>query len=299
MLNRAPVILHCFSRGGSNIFWNIFLTHPDLCSPIYETLQIFRINWRAPRIEGVKVVLLSRQWRLFDQWHLHERRAVPRRAQAYIDRTLYDWKLRTYSDVDMRYKRPDEVYTLEEVRNARLVVKNNNALAFLSDMFLEMYPDVTFFALVRDPLALYETHLRHRTPVAASVEAFADYYEGLAGRMMRDAERIENYHVLQFEDVLSDPVGEARRLYRLARLDPDKVHKLRFKAKPRFQPNGTRRTRFPEGRHHWFAFEDVHEILDPGINRYHVDRLGEVEKSKLSRLTEVSRELLGYEESPE
>ena len=65
-LNRAPIFLNCLSRGGSNIFWNLFLSHPDACSPIRETLEIFRADWRAPTRTGLWLALTSGQPRLFE-----------------------------------------------------------------------------------------------------------------------------------------------------------------------------------------------------------------------------------------
>src|SRR5688572_14404209 len=160
MKNNFPILLNCFSRGGSNILWNILLSHPDVCSPIQETLEIFRLDWRGLRNEGLKVALLSRQWTLFNQWNFQLRRPLTLQAQTYIDQTLFRWKLKTLDDSEMRYKTKNHIYTLTEVENSRLVLKNNNGVIFLSDLFAEMYPGVRFFALVRDPIPLYESHKR-------------------------------------------------------------------------------------------------------------------------------------------
>ena len=123
MLNTAPIFINCLSRGGSNIFWNIFLSHPDVCSPIYETLEIFRTDPRSPTWAGYYVALLGGQPRLFDQWLLRPRRHVPGFVQAYIDRTLYQRKLLTFSDDEMKYKYEAQPYTLDEVQAARLAAK--------------------------------------------------------------------------------------------------------------------------------------------------------------------------------
>jgi hypothetical protein len=291
MLNRAPIFINSFSRGGSNILWNVLLSHPDACSPILETLEIFKIG-RAGRWEGYRAVWHTGQVRFFDQRNLSPRRPISRAAQGYIDRVLYEWKLKTAADADMRYKSEHEVYTLDQVRLARLVAKNNNGLAFLSDSLLAMYPDATFFALVRNPLALYESYRRRR--FVRSLDEFVTFYRRLAEKMLADAQQHENYHIVRFEDVVSDPVGTAQRLYRLAQLDPGKVQKLRFKAKEHYQPNGTRGTAYEANRHYWFAFDEVAGFLEADIDQQHISRIKSEEQARILESMPDVVSALGY-----
>ena len=53
-INKNPIILNCFSRGGSNILWNFFISHPSVCHPLQETLEIFGINLRSFKYEAFK-----------------------------------------------------------------------------------------------------------------------------------------------------------------------------------------------------------------------------------------------------
>lgn len=291
MLNRAPIFINSFSRGGSNIFWNLFLTHPDVCSPILETVEIFRIGRRG-HWSGYKAAWLTRQVRFFDQRNLSPRRPISKAAQAYIDRVLYEWKLKTYTDPEMRYKNEDETYVLEEVRNARLAAKNNNGLIFLSDVLREMYPDGTFFALVRHPLPLYESYKRRR--FVRSVGEFISFYQQIVQKMLQDAGAFGNYHLVRFEDVLRDPVGTARRLYVLADLDPSKVHKIRLKAKEHYGANGTRHSPYTVNRHYWLAPEEIGVFLDADINQYHVQHLAEGERAQICEQLGPLMSTLGY-----
>ena len=119
---------------------------------------------------------------------MQERRPISEKAQSHIDQTLYDRSLLTLTDTDMRFKSESETYSLPEIQQARLVTKNNNGLAFLSDIYQEMYPDATFFALTREPASLYESHKRRK--LADSPEQFAQYYNQLGDRMMCDASRM-------------------------------------------------------------------------------------------------------------
>jgi len=294
MKNNRPIILNCFSRGGSNILWNILLSHPEVCSPIQETLQIFRLDWRGIRKEGLKAALLGHQWRLFDQWNLHGRAPISSRAQEFIDQTLFYWKLKTLQDSDMRYKSKDKVYSLAEVENSRLVLKNNNGTIFLSGVFFEMYPDAIFFGLVRDPIPLYESHKRNRTPVSSSPERFASFYQDMVGKMLSDANRFSSYQLVYFEDMLKDPLGATKSVYDFAGLDMNKVPQMRFKAKPHMQADGSHSTNFQSGKHYWLERDEIPQLLEAEVNQYQVSRLESKEVDIIRALTQNVREQLGY-----
>lgn len=297
MKNPSPIILNCFSRGGSNILWNILLSHPEVCSPIEETLEIFRIDWRDLRWSGLQAAWLTRQWKFFDQWNLQLRGAISGDARAFIDDTLFHWKLKTLEDDEMRYKTKDVLYTTAEVENARLALKNNNGIVFLSEQFAEMYAGLTFFALVRDPIPLYESHKRNHTPVTSSPEKFASFYRQMIEKMWTDAERWDFYHILRFEDILGNPVQAIRKIYELAGLDIGQVQLMRFKAKPHMQANGSHTTSLQAGRHYWLSFDEVPHMLEPEVNQHQVSKLAPQELDQIRRLTCGIRSRLGYGDS--
>lgn len=293
MINKRPIFLNCFSRGGSNILWNIFLSHPDVCSPIQETLQIFGAGLTHATWEGYLVALLSGQPRLFNQWHLQPPRPISRSVGRLIDSTLHKHKMKSVNDPDMGYKDEKQRYTVTEVAQTRLVAKNNNGLVFLSDLFCTLYPDATFVALVRHPLALYESHRRRR--ITHSPAEFAHFYNAIAGRMLADAARLDGYHIVRFEDLVSEPISWTKTLCAWAGLDFDKIEKLRFKAKAHMQANGRHTTSFTTGRHYWFALDEVHTILDPGVNSYQMSRVETTEQEQLLSLTATIAGHLGYD----
>lgn len=289
---RSPIFLNCLSRGGSNIFWNLFLTHPDVCSPIRETIEIFRADWRSPTRAGLWLAFTSGQPRLFDQWYLLPRRRLSPSRQRFIDRTLYENKMRTVSDREMRFKSRNEVYTREEVERARLVAKNNNGLVFLNERFRDIYPDSVFFCLVRHPVPLYESHKRRR--LWRTPKEFAGFYNTVTGKMADEADRCDRTFLFRFEDVLEDPVAALRRLYEAADLDIARVGQLRLRSKEHFQQNGSRGSSWEIGHHHWLDFDQVHEFIDPNIDRLHRERLEPDERSEVVKRTAPVRERLGY-----
>jgi hypothetical protein len=294
MKNNQPIILNCFSRGGSNILWNILLSHPDVCSPIEETLQIFRFDWRERRKSGLQVAWLTRQLSFFDQWNLTTRKPISQDAQKYIDETLFSWKLKTLNDSEMRSKSSDTFYSRHEVEQARLVIKNNNGLIFLSEQFLKMYKNPIFFALVRDPLPLYESHKRNKTPVSASPQKFADFYFKMIDQMQKDAKQWDCYHILRFEDILGKPVESIQKIYSLANLDISKVSHMRFKAKPYMQADGRHATPYEAGKHYWFSFSQISKMLVSEVNENQISKLTPKELEEISFLTRDVRIQSGY-----
>lgn len=289
-LETAPIFLNCFSRGGSNILWNLFLSHPACCSPIEETIEIFYCGWRRPRLAGLTAALLSRQWRYFDQWWLAERRPAGAAAQAFVDRILYRRKLGTLADPTMRWKSPEAAYSRDEVERARLVAKNNNGLAFLAPELRRLYPDSSFVGLVRDPVALYESHKRRR--IVPDTASFCRYFNRLGTRLADDAERLPGYAIVRFEDILERPVPAALALFESAGLPADGIEHLRFKGKPHLHPDGRHRAPWTEGEHRWLALSEVDAFFEPGIDRLQAARLDPGERHRVAaETTEVAERL--------
>ncbi len=251
-------------------------------------------NSRHPCIKGLQAALLTRQWRFFDQWNLSPRDKVSSAAQQFIDKTLFQWKLETLTDGAMRYKSRDSVYTRAEVEDARLVLKNNNGIIFLTERFLEMYPDAVFIGLIRDPIPLFESHKRNRTPVSATAPKFAAFYKSIVHQMQADAARFDRYHILHFEDIFRAPISAVHQVYRLAGLDISKVSQLRLKAKPHMHADGTHTTSLQAGSHHWFPFEQIPQILEPNVNQFQASQLRPQDEESVRFLTSGIRAELGY-----
>lgn len=292
MLNKAPIFLNCFSRGGSNILWNVFLTHPDVSSPIRETLEIFRTGFTRPQMAGYKLTLLSRQPRLLDQWNLEDRPSVPKAAQEFFDSELHLWKMKTLEDQEMKFKSETDVYTREEVEKARLVAKNNNGTILLTPMLREMYPDATFVALSRDPFALYESFKRRQ--IIPDAEKFAAFYNRIAGKMLEDAEKLPRYHLIKFEDLLKEPLDSVKKLYQWTDLNPAKVTKLRFKAKPHLKADGSHGSDLQIGQHYWFAPDELGNFFETDINSLQATRLDEKERATIIEIAGDTLRRLNY-----
>tara|TARA_B110000438_G_scaffold270081_1_gene286962 strand:+ start:465 stop:1298 length:834 start_codon:yes stop_codon:yes gene_type:complete len=262
----------------------MFLSHPNVCSPIQETLQIFNLDIRSFRYEGLKVALLSRQIDIFNQWRLESRKLVSLETKKYIDTILYDWKLKTLNDSEMVFKYENIKYNLEEIKKTRLVIKNNNALIYLTDIFLDMYPDAIFIALIRHPIALYESHKRRRTPVSNSPEKFYDYYNKMITKINHDAKNNINYHIVKFEDLVLNPLESIEKLYEYSNLDFSKLNKIRFKAKAHAKKDGSYGSDYDIGKHYWLEKNQTEALIDSNVNSYQMENISKKDKNILLRL---------------
>lgn len=294
MKNKSPIFINAFARGGSNIVWNLFQSHPDVCSPIYETHEIFQYNRsrmmrHIGKINDVMIPLLSGQPRFFKINNYSPRRKIPKIAMLYVDFCLFKAKQKNLSHEYNKYKTEHLNYTDEEVKNSRLVSKNLNGIIFLTDIFYEMYPDATFISLVRNGFALCESYLRRGTVSSAS--EFGKMYKIIAQKMIQDSKKIRRYYTVKFEDIVSNPVKSLKLLYNYANLNLNDVQKIRLKVKPHFKKTGKRtRVNIP-GEKVWLDFDELNDFLDPNVNEYQINRLNNRDKNDFMK---VAHEVMTY-----
>lgn len=169
MLNKAPIFVNAFARGGSNILVNLLLSHPNVCSPSGEIQEVFRGGTRAEpqwrtmykRIRyGLPLVLSSGDTRVISAWNFAPRRELSHWATRHIDWVLYREKLAARHEQHNRFVREGITYTDSQIAQARLLCKNLNGLILMTDNLAAMYPDATFFGLIRNGLALCEGYVR-------------------------------------------------------------------------------------------------------------------------------------------
>jgi hypothetical protein len=300
VLNRAPVFLNAIARGGSNIVWNLLLSHPDLCVPAGETHEVWKgeplisAPWRRRlrRIVLDRPLCLAVGQNLFATDRRDEPPLPPPWLQRAIDATLFVAKLRARHAWNNRDRDEGVRYTTGEIARARLFGKNIDGIVFLTTMFQTMYPDATFFGLVRDGLALCEAHLRRRW----TARAFGARYRALAGRMADDSLRLPRHHLVRFEDVLADPQAALATLQRAAGLDPDRMGKVRLQVKPRIGADGVRR--LPPGTTDrqvvWYPHGSFQRHIEGEINEHQLRRLSPSDRREFLAEAAPTMARLGY-----
>jgi len=291
MRNKSPIFINGFAGGGSNLLWNFLQSHPKVCSPITETHQIFTSE-KARRRSGEMMKILTGQPRLFDIKYLEPRKPLSKVAALFFDYCLYKEKMKTLHHDDNKWKFEGIEYSVEEVKASRLISKNLNGIVFLTDILFDMYPDATFICLLRDGLALCESHLRHGR--IASAREFGILYSKVAEKMIHDSETIKNYHFVKFEDLAASPLDTLDKLYSFASLDIREVKKLRLKAKRHLDGKGDWKSDHELGRKIWIPFEEVPAFIDPNVNKHHVRNLSEEQKRDFMEFGKASMEYFSY-----
>lgn len=168
MLNKKPIFVVGFERGGTGILLNLLLSHPKVCKPEGETHEVFRGSRKIFPAEPLFIYLkkilkylpiLITQKSDVMSIHLWEtRREFSLKTMDRIDKIFYYSKLKAIGPTQNLFKNENETYTFEELRNCRIICKNLNGLIFLSENFYEMYRDATFIAIIRNGFALGAGH---------------------------------------------------------------------------------------------------------------------------------------------
>lgn len=294
MLNKAPIFVNGFHRGGTNIAINLVASHPDVCTLRGETHEIFYGKNREPirkwvhRLFYLPILTASRQ-HFFWPYCLGERNQMPRLLMYYVDMLFYCNRLAASTN---RFKTEGTKYPEWRRGDCRLLAKNANGLVFATDLFAEMYPDAAFIALVRNGLALCEGYIRR----GFTAEDFGMMYEKVCQRMIHDVGGVDNYYVVRFEDMISDPATFIKEVYKYLGLDVSTVTRFRLQAKKSTAKDGTRQYTFggADRETHWFALDELGHYLRKDVNENQIARLSVQDKRTFLQQAQTSMEYFGY-----
>ena len=294
MLNPAPIFVIGFQRGGTNILTNLLGSHPDTRFLGRETHMVFYGKRREPVLKWFRrliylPLLLGARGHIFRPASLSERRSLPRPLMRYTDLLLYRESMANLSDTPEASGNSSRL----RARERRLLGKNVNGMVFVTPIFREMYPDATFIALVRNGLALCEGYTRRGMPAAV----FGEIYKKVSQRMLEDAANLPNYHIVRFENLISNPLGVMQDVYRHASLDVSAVGKYRLQAKQSTQRDGRRTYAFggqQDREVRWFDPSEIGGCFRQDVDTSQIALLGERERSEFLRVAGGAMERLGY-----
>ena len=295
MLNRAPIFVNGFSFGGTNMITNLLASHPEVCWLSGETHEVFYSKPRKKLDKWVRKffylpVEVSSGRDVFGRECLDERGLLSKFMMRYVDLYFFMDKMTTDRN---KYKSEDVRYSREEAKNCRFLAKNVNGVVLACSQFSRIYPDATFLALVRNGLALCEGYVRRGWTAGDA----GRLYETVCQKMIQDSRTIPNYHILKFEEMVSDPVGFMKDIYAYAGLDFAKVQKVRLQAKKSMNEDGTRSYTFGGSKDretHWFTLEELRNYVRKGVNENQIDRLSIQDRDAFLKQARRSMEILGY-----
>ncbi len=295
MLNRAPIFINGFNRGGTNLLQFLLAAHPEVCLLGRETQELFYGKSNEParkwfdRLVGLPIILATRQ-HMFYVSNLEERNRVPSIIGRYIDWLFYRSKMNSV----MNRVKDDQgtKYTREEVQVARLLCKNTNGVIFTSKELQRIYPDAIFVSLVRNGLALCESYVRR----GSSAQEVGQMYESVCQKMIEDEASLDHYYIVHFENLLNDPISFVKDIYTKANLDLAQVRKFGLKAKSSMDNDGTRRLMFGEreGERVWVPLDRLCDHLRADVDDNQIDHLRPEVREEFLKYAGASMKHFGY-----
>lgn len=299
MLNKEPIFIIAFARGGSTIIMNLLLSHPNVCLSNGETHKVFKgTRWDTMGMKMYKKLMCDLPIRIITRQNyfsprlLKERKKVPQFLREYIDSILYEGRFKAPMETHNLFKDETQHYTNEELSQARLLTKALNGLVFTMETFSEMYPDATFFSLIRNGLAMSEGYIRR----GINAESAAHIFKTICDKMVENSKTIPNYHIVKFEDMLSEPAQFTEKIFKLANLNGNQVPKIRQQ---------TRKTINAEGKHilekgseerqvYWYLPSELKNHMSPDINKNQLKRLSQQDKNTFLSIAGETMEKVGY-----
>ena len=266
MLNKKVILLCGYSRGGTNIAWNILQSHPQISSARYETGEILR------KRRHTKLALFI---------SLAERAELTNNVviKKVVDRKLYSLKMSNIDDNSNKFMYEDKPYTRDELSKCTLVLKSVDYDIKHTELLLNLYPNLYFIALSRNPYALADGHIRR----GATLDQFLSLYRDIYDKIKYYNQTLSNFKHIKFENVLEDPFEIARELFDFTEMEPEQLEKIRLKSKKIVMNEGEYTTGFgKENEKYWFDKDQIRQILDPAINNRQMKSLSAKDISKIS-----------------
>lgn len=279
MKNSKVIVINGLQRSGTNILYNIFQSHPSVCS-IHnkETGEIISQLYRFKSHRAI-FFLIRRLKMIF--YNLLNKKVVLDSSLVYIFGKIIDWiffqyKMQDLNDPYNRFKFENELYTKEDVKLSILCIKSIRWDIELTNFLSKIYTDIYFIGLVRNGYAVCESWMRreHKKPNEFGL-MYKRYYE----MMLNYSKSIKNFIIIKFEDIIEDPFHVASKLFEFANLDPKNLKKMRLNMKKRLTNNGSHKVKFGvENTKYWFNPQNIRQLIDPNINEIQIKHLTEFNK---------------------
>jgi len=293
MLNKKPIFVNGFQRGGTNLFVNIFASHPQVSTVGMEMHEMFygagsNLSSKViRRLVNFPVVFFSDDY--FKISNLKTRPHPPTWLEKSIDWQLLLNKLLASEN----YRKADRGrYSFNEVYQSRIVVKNVNGVVLVSPHLEELYPDAVVVSIVRNGFALCEGFLRR----GWDATKFGEMYQIVSNSVMEDSRQNPNHLVVKFEDLIRDPGAMLVKLYNHAGLSRQELDFFRMHAKATMKQDGTRG--YQSGRRDreeiWLPAEEFESYFLRDVNKHQISQLPEDDKKQFLDAAQNAMEMWGY-----
>lgn len=302
-----PVIINAFSRGGSNIVWNLLLSHPRFISPLVETHQMFlgthgaaglgrnlsfdlknRQLCFSPRLDGGH--LMANFGALSPSNYAH--RKLSDRFKESLPRIIQHHAERMLQHPYLKFKSPEETYQAGDLNQARISLKSINGTIFLTPELVQVFPDAVVMGLVRNGLALWEARSRRGT--FRSAKKFGYLYCKMIEEMENQAETLPNAHVLKFEQIFEDFEAFLKQYEVITGEEFDSLESFRFKIKRHYDKSGNYVSVDDPEAMEWVPREKLFEFLNPKTSVMQIDKVAKDERDSFLSEARSVMERYGY-----
>ena len=260
MKNSNYIIINGFTRGGTNILWNILQSHPAICSPIRETGEIL-FGTVFPRYAPVKIMAFLRG--IIINKYLNNI-FIGKIVRKSIDFVFYKRKLENYGFDQDGYKFENINYSYDEICQTSICLKSIDWDIVFTDWFNKYFDEPKFIGLIRNGYAVCNGWIRRGK---SAEEAGKAYFE--IGKMMINySKNTENYKLIKFENLLSDPFNIADQLYNYVEVEPVRLEKLRLKSKKVVYSDGKHESQFGSvDKKYWFDKKQINKFFVKDIDK--------------------------------
>jgi hypothetical protein len=277
MLNKKAILVSGFSRGGTNILWNVLQSHPKICSARYETNGLFNSNNvtlkylfkfnRIPNFEKINVLKLA------------------------IDYKLYNLKMTNHHHRHNKFAEPGIIYTKKQVSNSAICFKSvDNDINYTKDL-RKIYPNLYFIALTRNGYALIDGHKRR----GSTVQEVAKLYQNIADKMQEQSEKLHHFKLVRFENIINDTFSASDELFKFLKTEPYDLKHIRLKSKKIVGKDGLYHSKFgSENEKYWFNKKTIKTAIDNTINDRQMSSLSSSDIKTFNKYAKSALNYFGY-----
>ncbi len=298
MLNREPIFVNGLSRGGTTILTNLLASHPAICL-IGETHHVFKGTSLTDRYWGVlrkclcydAPMILRQRQDFFSPRLIKPRKPLSSFAKQWVDRVLFREKLRSMHPLLNQFKAAGIPYASDEIRTSRLLAKNVDGMIYANDVWAEMYPDASFFGLIRNGLAVCEGHIRR----GRSAAVIGRRYQQLVDKMLYDAEQMPRYQLIRFESLLAAPWETLRVACQHIGVDLRGIAQIRMQARRVMDADGNHRLYGQsEWEVVWLRPDELIPYVQRDVDGNQIRRLSTADRNSFLKEAGSAMERLGY-----
>lgn len=275
------------------MFVNIYASHPRVSTVGMEMHEMFYGAGSKPiskiinRVINLPMILFSENY--FKISNLTVRQSPSKWVCQSMDLQLLLNKLLASEN----YRKAEQGrYSIGEVYQSRIVVKNVNGVVMISPHLEKLYPDAVFISIIRNGFALCEGFIRRNW----DARKFGEMYQRVSDAIWKNSERNSKHLVVKFEDLLKDPEAMLDKLYDHAGLSRTELNFFRMHAKAAMKQDGTRENLLG-GRNRqeiWLPLEDFEQYFLRDVNQNQISQLKEEDKQKFLDAAQNAMDMWGY-----